>query len=48
MPRGFQSKGIRTLVCKLCGCEEFIVGQDAYFTAIKCTECGYELGIHEG
>ena len=48
LDRGSQKGTCETLVCKVCGNDRFIVGQDAYFTAIKCTECGYEVGIHEG
>lgn len=40
--------GISTMICKICGNDKFIVGQAEFFTAIKCDECGYELGIHEG
>ncbi len=46
--RGSQSAGIKTLICKICNSDRFIVGQAEYFTAVKCIECGYELGIHEG
>ncbi len=37
-----------TLTCRLCGNNKLIVGQAPYFTAVKCTDCGYEVGIHEG
>ena len=45
---GPQSKGIATLSCKICGADSFIVGQAEYFTAIKCTVCQYEIGVHDG
>lgn len=37
-----------TIVCRLCGDDQFIVGQKEYYTALKCVRCNYELGIHEG
>ena len=37
-----------TIVCKKCGGDKFIVGQDDYFTAIKCPNCEWEECIHEG
>lgn len=39
---------IETIKCTLCGGNEFNVGKDTFFTAIKCVECGYEVCIHEG
>lgn len=48
MKRGHQSDKIESLTCKLCGNTKFIVGQAEFFTVIKCDECGYEVGIHEG
>jgi hypothetical protein len=41
-------KRCATIVCRLCGNDQFVIGQKEYFTAIKCTRCKYELGIHEG
>jgi ribosomal protein L37E len=46
--RGTASSGIKTLVCRICGNDSFVVGQAEYYTAVKCTACGYEIGIHEG
>ena len=37
----------KTVICK-CGNDKFLVGQDDYFTALKCLECGIEGGIHDG
>lgn len=37
-----------TLVCRLCHSKRFTVGQKEYFTAIRCENCGYQVGIHEG
>ena len=36
------------LVCRLCGADRLMVGQGPYFTAVKCINCGYEVGVHEG
>lgn len=36
-----------TLICK-CGNDKFLVGQGNHYTAIKCTICGLEIGIHSG
>ena len=38
----------KTLVCRICGDDKFIVGQKEYYTALRCTNCNYDLGIHEG
>lgn len=48
LKKGGLSAGVKTLVCKICKGDQFTVGQDQYYTAVKCNECGYELGIHEG
>jgi len=48
LKRGADYSGCATLVCRLCGNDKFIVGQSHYFTALKCDQCGYEVGIHEG
>ena len=48
LKRGTDNSGCSTLVCKLCGNDKFIVGQSQYFTAVKCDQCGFEVGIHEG
>jgi len=40
-------KPVETLVC-ICGSKEFNVGQDTYFTAIRCIKCGLEMCVHEG
>lgn len=37
-----------TLICIKCGGDNFVVGQGAYFTAIKCPVCGWEKCIHDG
>jgi len=38
----------KTIICKKCGNDKFIIGQGDYYTAIKCPNCGYEIEIHEG
>ncbi len=37
-----------TLGCKRCGGTTFHVGSATYFTAIKCTSCGWERCINDG
>lgn len=36
-----------TFICK-CGSDNFKVGRTSYFTAIKCTQCGFQFCVHEG
>lgn len=38
----------KTLACSICGGTEFNVGQDDFFTAIKCVKCQWEMCIHDG
>lgn len=38
----------KTLVCKECGTNKFIVGQCSYMTIIKCEKCEYEICVHSG
>lgn len=38
----------KTYVCRECGGDKFIVGEDSYFVAIKCPECGWESCIQNG
>lgn len=38
----------KTTICKKCGADKFMVGQGSYFTAIKCTNCNWEICIHDG
>ncbi|MEJ2596252.1 MAG: hypothetical protein P8100_14270 [bacterium] len=45
---GMKDECCKTLTCRLCGNNKLVVGQAPYFTAVKCTVCGYEVGIHEG
>lgn len=37
-----------TLSCRLCSNERLVVGQAAFFTAVRCSNCDYEIAIHEG
>ena len=46
--RGMRESSCATLVCRICGSDKLIVGQEKFFTAVKCDECGYELAVHEG
>lgn len=37
-----------TVFCLKCGTDEFMVGQVAYVTVIKCKKCGWEEITHSG
>lgn len=37
-----------TIRCRLCGAFDFNVGVGQYFTAIRCSKCGWEECIHSG
>jgi|SaaInlStandDraft_4_1057021.scaffolds.fasta_scaffold307941_1 ribosomal protein S27E len=41
-------KPVPTIKCIQCGGTRFNVGSAEYFTAIRCPNCGWETGIHEG
>ena len=38
----------KTVICPICKGDQFIVGRDDHFTAIKCPKCKYQLAIHQG
>jgi hypothetical protein len=38
----------KTIICRVCGSDKWIVGTGSYFTAIKCINCKYEVCIHDG
>ncbi len=44
----YEDEAATTIVCKICGGQEFKVGQGHCLTAIKCPKCEWELVIHEG
>ena len=44
----YEKTPAKTLICKKCGANTFIVGIGSYFTAIKCKKCKWELCIHNG
>lgn len=46
--RGTGGVSCSTLVCRICGNENLRVGQGAFYTAVKCDNCDYEIGVHEG
>lgn len=46
--KSYDKETCATLVCNICGCDKFTVGQGSYFTAIKCDKCGWERCIHDG
>jgi hypothetical protein len=41
-------KTLKTLVCRKCGGDRWIVGQGCYYTALKCPKCGWECCAHAG
>lgn len=46
--QSYEDTAAETIVCKICGGNEFNIGSGCYFTAIRCTKCEYEICIHEG
>lgn len=46
--QSYASKPVAKLTCKQCGGDQFQVGSEEYFTAIRCPTCKWETGIHEG
>jgi len=36
------------LMCTSCGSFEFNVGRGTYYTAIRCSKCGWEECLHDG
>ncbi len=44
----FRNAPAKATQCGLCGGTHFHVGTAAYYTAIKCVKCEWELCIHEG
>jgi len=42
------SYAVKTLACKSCAGVSFMVGQDDYFVALSCRNCGYEVPLHYG
>lgn len=46
--QGYTRKKCKTILCKECNSDKFIVGVDDWFTAIKCPTCGWEVCIHDG
>jgi hypothetical protein len=46
--QSYEEKVADTLYCIHCQGNTFNVGQGSYYTAIKCTTCGWEVYILEG
>lgn len=46
--QSYTNKPARRLACIECGATSFEVGMDDWFTAIRCTSCGWEVCIHNG
>ena len=38
----------KKLICSICGSTKFEVGQDDYFTSVKCCRCSQETEVHSG
>lgn len=45
---GMKDEKCATLVCRICNNDKLVVGQTAFFTAVKCGNCGYEIAVHQG
>lgn len=45
---GYGSEPAPTLHCAHCGGNQFHVASEFCFTAIKCVNCLYEVGVHFG
>lgn len=45
--QNYEHKPATALKC-ICGCATFHLAQGSYFTAVRCTTCGKEHGVHEG
>ncbi len=45
--QSYEQETAKTLVCN-CGNDKFIVGQGSHFTCIKCSNCNYQIPIHQG
>ena len=41
-------EGCESLICRVCNNDRLIVGQAAFFTAVRCVNCDYEITVHEG
>ena len=46
--QGYTKKKAQMFECTKCGDSKFEVGQDDYFTAIRCVKCKWEACIHDG
>jgi len=46
--QSYEKVSATTLSCKKCGSMMFNVGKSSCYTAIKCTNCSWQLCIHDG
>ena len=46
--QSYSNKPNKTIICKNCGNDKFLVGKGSYHTAIKCINCQWELCINDG
>lgn len=44
----YEDQPAKKIICAECGGDQFNVGQGDCFTAIRCVNCEWETGIHEG
>jgi hypothetical protein len=45
---GYNDESCKTFYCLNCGGKEFYVGQNEYYTAVKCKNCLFEQLVHSG
>ena len=38
----------KSVMCSKCKSDKFFVGKGAYYTAISCEKCGWQLCVHDG
>ena len=46
--QSYEDEAAKVIQCRICGGQEFNVGQGDCFTAIRCIKCQWEVSIHEG
>lgn len=44
----YEDQPAETAICKKCKGKEFNIGSGSYYTAIRCTKCGWQYCLHEG
>jgi len=46
--QSYEREPAKTIYCKQCGNDKFLVGSSHYWTALICPNCNYEICIHDG